>query len=1604
MSSCNIITNSTKLLRDNNLIDEKNNVVGPIGKTLQVFNEINQSVYNNKGVLYTQDSLGKKVVEPFVNTFTVKTPLHTRTKVFFNEKYLNDSNLEKDLLPSNPITFQNFEDEVLWEEIRGDRDNSVDMSDFTGDINDIDDSEDIGLNSPFDAEGYLIEDNPQSFSDWITSRQEVLTKLKTIYDYYYKLDRKDPKLADITFAIDSIEKQLEDLDLDNPFTILNSSAEEVERLEMLIDDAKNNPNEALSIFENNDVAKRLYDLNYFFLNVDLELNSGVVNPVTSFYNDFNDYFGELDKTKMNLFKAKIGEVTNTYNTVKTNIVKSAFINNSYVNQHLENGKLSKEDYDLILEKIENREWEVGAVESRTLGLASGTGILGQLLYLKKEENTYKEKAFVGNRVSKANTLWNSIKDEKDIEGNFIINNLFQTDKYGVRMNSLISKYSDSFTTMMKAAYAEKRAFMAEKTSANYKYWMQSEKDSFDRIDIRKIPEIYSKYSTHPRYSKYFEGITSEDSADYQKKLKERLGPIMYDVEIRKAKELLDDYMHTVKTMPFTIRQQTAKNPFAFLQHFYSEDYDKISSSEGLFLEPSYTRFIPKMNTEVFYNRDFKTIESHKGLSEYYKEIHDLTTDYCNPTFQSEGINTGLLDLQTFEDALERESYKNLTLFGKVGTNLKAMLADKTSKYSDSSLAVMRDRLADPKHNRKKLVVSYNNDIKGKVNGLKQMIIKHDINQLFELAEKVLPNPPARSTMHLYEKTTRQGVKVKTPLFYELADSIARASFKDVVSTNIQESVHKSAYLAADIRARRSVTGTLEGFKDVARIANITNGDATEMVKSTQAYKSLRMWGQSNVYGEKFAGNMENRDNNPLTKIATLKIPGLKTHSVSDKLYMKELMKQLKLSPTGGIQEAFIINGSSYEKVNNTFTKDGKNISLEEFSKAFKEYLTKNIGTEVTVGSLFLGYMDNIRAVQLGLSPRAGIKNRIAGMGQTLAVAASGRFGFNLNQYHSARKFLRGINTRQYISKLGWGKNTTNPKYVQIQTLEQLISNLEIQQNRADELALESKFSNSSSSSKIENVKNFFMDFAMNNPEKHNQWEIAVSIMMNTDIKDINGNTHKLFDSKKQEFTAYEPGTLTLKPEFRTPENEAMWENFQVYQLEDSKKSDSIAMVTRIKAVVEKTQGNYNSDDIIQLQNTVHGKLLTMYTRYMYENTNMQFGEHLVDLRLGEVNVKGRKIPLFEHTPTALVYLTSNFSLPLFAGATAFMMLNPWVAGVLSIGALAGAGYFAMYKKFNLQSALAKKEWLLAKDFALETLLLMGKTPINTFSYGTVNSKNIDEKLEKLKSKNYDGLLTEQDRRLISENAQEVATKFMNYTTYTLLALLAKFMYTTLLGDDDDDNPAQKKIKDLVNIENVINGLLNDRNQVMSDINRYLDPTQFYNDATAFAFLRTLAREGATIRKLTNGSYEGKTDQMIEDVSKLSFIPITGNIPNNAKRAVVGMFNKDRGVFLDNRVYEGKDAIDKFISTETKKGEDYYKAKIELERDNLRVKARKYFKNKVEEENPNFSTDKRDEEVSKRVRKFLKETNKSKKMTYQEIWESNILEKKEQELEKLRESE
>lgn len=1536
---------------------------------------------------------------------------------------INDTSLYN----NTEVLLSNKEEQELWDSIISKyEDRNIDESDFNDDWSSNNIEDDVeGLNaptpppSPSSLSSHIINNYPDSFAEWINSRKKALDNLKKLHDQYFKLNRRDPILKDVNLAIEELNSQLDIADVDNPFTIYSSAVEEAEIIKILLDKAMADPDNSLAVMETNDLENRINDLNFYFLGLDKRIGDtsyGENNLSNSqFYTDFMDEFGHSSSDEMKVLQDMIRGLKEDHKNTKKKLVLSAFKNNSYVKQHIASGKLTVEQVQLIITKIENNEFEVDSVGSWVLGLASNGGILGQLLYTQKEEASFKENAYAGSKATALSKLWEKIKDAKDAKGGFLINSLFQHDQFGVITNRLISKYNDSFSNITKLIYNEKSVFATDKNSTNYSIWMKAEKDNFHRIDVRKLSSVFDRYSTDPKYSKYFTGIDMAASLKYEQELKDRLGPIMYEIEKNKAEEMLEDYIFNVDTHILTPRQIAIRNPFAFLQHFDSAEFDKMSLSESAFLEPAYTRFIPKLDANEYYNDQFSVVEDNKDLAEYYAGAHDAMTNYANPTFQGEGVNVGSLDLQTFEDMLDRNAYKDLTLFGKIGANLKAIKRDRIQRYSDSTLANMEERLNDENHDRKKLVVGHSGEVKNRISRLKNVYENLPFKELVDKAKQKGLIGVELSDKHLYIKTGTGGADIKTPLFYALLESLARAELNSVTSTNIQESIHNSLYLAADVRARRSVVGMLEAFKDLSQSVGIRKGNSIEnKLGDTNIHKMLRMWGQSNVYGEKFAGDMEDKGSGITSKIARQKVFGLRTLTGTDKLTLKEIEKVLKTNPV--IVDTFQdVDGAIYQsKGGLTKTVNGviENITVEEFRDAYMKNMKKTIGTEITIGSLMIAQLDNLIAMHLGISPRAGIKNRLAGMSQTMSVAASGRFGFNLNEYHSSRRFLRGINTRQYASNLGWDVNESNPKYIQVKMLEELVNNLGLEQNRADELAMEARFNTNTGTNKIKSIQNFFMDFSMNNPEKHNQLEIAVAIMMGTTVKDIKGNPHKLFDEKKQEFNIYKAGTLELKDEFKTAENETMWEKFQTYKdsATGEQNSDSIAMTTKIRGTIEQTQGNYNRNDIIMLQNSVVGKLGTMYTRFFYENTNIQFGKHFLDLRTGELNIKGRKRNMFEHAPTSMVYLMGSWSLPIMAGAVTFAAMSPWIAGAIGISGALGIGYLIKSKQFKLEGFGHWKEYQLAKDFALETLLLMGKSPLNTFSYGKVNPKFFDNNIEKLKGKSYDGLLTDKERALLSECAQEIATKFQNYTTYTLLSLLAKFAFLAMVGgdDDEDETAIQRKIKEMVNIENVVNALLNDRNQMMNDINRYINPSQFYDDATGFSYFRSVAREGNTLYKIANGKYEDEDSSVMwNDIAKLSFIPGLNMIPNNAKKAVTGMFNKDVGVFSDDRVYQGKDAIDTMIGKEMKKGEDYYKADATEKRAALKSQVVEYFKQQLKDEisenDLELNTAERKEEIDKRVSEFMKETKKARGNSYENLVTSEIFEEKQRQLDEMKNS-
>lgn len=1641
MSNCQIINNIKDTLLKEGIIDEYNHIKSGVGQTQHIIDEINKEVSKKWGVN------PKNPTQPLVSNIVrrvgnkgVVSRLYIDYEYAIHLDNVRDGKTQPTFSPSG--SFKPFIDgisesdrqiveNIFSEDYLNDK-KPKEIKEVEDELDNLDMSSGEILFAPtlgpstYEQDFTFGSSNSDIYQDWVHSRISMLKELEKTKNRLYLKNKKDPQIAELNYAIETLNAQLSEIDIEDVFSIERSALSEITALKNILKNVRNSltNNNALALIVDNLVEKRINDLSIYFngqdfINGDYKISES--DTRSDFYTAFRDehFLGNKATKEQQEIYNEINFLKDEYRQLRKNLVVSAFKNDIYVKEHIKNNDtdLSKK-FNEVLEMIDKNDFEIDTVDKMFLGTASGGGLLGQLLYLKQQESTIAENNYAGKTIQKMQEIFNRFKNKKDSAGEYLTNYLFQKDNFGVRLNRLISLYSDNYFLLSRKANIEYESFRKTNNKLDYTSWLKQDRSVNDRIDISKLSPIYSKYKNHPKYAKFFVNVTQQDIIDYENQLRQSLGDLMYDIEVGKAIEKVNNYVSERENGFFTPLQEINNNPFAFLEQF--NDFDNIAMSDVEIFSPEYTISIPKMSEQDYYNhKDFSKITSNKDLKDYYIEAYKLMTEYINPTFNSEGIDVGALDLETFEDELDRNNMKDLTVFGKINALKNSVLRSTGEIISDGFIGSIKNKLQDPKHKRDKLIINYRADIKRKIGLLSNNYSKYTPQQLIEKAKKVGIVGVDIKTL---TKTLNNGTTVKTSVHRKLADSIARAEMSKITSSNVMETLHKSAYLAADVRARRSVIGFSEALLDISKVTTIAdknNPNAREnKIGNTNIYSKLLQNHRMNILGEKFSGELDNKGRN-LIQIFTRWNPfGIKSYSTSDKLTLKALKEGLENNVNiadvnyelGNFTYTFVLDRKKgvkeyrkTDKISGQVTK----MTQQEYVKDYKKNLESQLGTPITVGSLALAWSHMITKTVLGLNPRAGIKNRIAGINQTLAISASRKFGFDLNHYYSSKRFLSGMNIGEYYKQLGFNPNRLSKKFEQIKMLEQLISTLDIQQNRSNDILDESRFG-TSNKDRFEGFQNLLMDFATNNPEKHNQLEIIISIMMTTMIEDNKGNKVPMFDTKTHTFNIYEPGTNILKPEFRNDKNIALWEDFTSYTDPNTGEefSDANAMTIKMRSAIESTQGNYNNHDMLMVQSTVTGKLATQFFRWFYENTNMQFGMRKVDLRTGQMDIKGRKIHLMEHIPTLLTYMAGNTVIPIMSGMIA-IGTGLATAGVVlgSIGLLFGLRQ--MHRHFKFESFKAKKEWEIAKDFALETLILMGKTPLNLFTYGKVNPKFLDTTREKLLNKNYDGYLTPQARQALSENAQEIASKFVNYTTYTTLALVAKAMLTLLMEDNDESEETfiQSKLKELVNIENVVNALLNDRNQVVADLERFINPEAFIQDATSFAFFRTVSREVKSSIKIIKALKEGDFGkQEAYNLSKLSFIPGSAMVPNTVKKAIYGMYNKDVGVFSDDRVYQGKDDLDKYLHKNMKKGEDFYKAEARDLRKKYKSQVEEYIDDLIEIDYKDLSKNEKEELKEKLVNDFMKDVTKprGKDNTYEDFINSGAFENSFEELERLKE--
>lgn len=548
---------------------------------------------------------------------------------------------------------------------------------------------------------------------------------------------------------------------------------------------------------------------------------------------------------------------------------------------------------------------------------------------------------------------------------------------------------------------------------------------------------------------------------------------------------------------------------------------------------------------------------------------------------------------------------------------------------------------------------------------------------------------------------------------------------------------------------------------------------------------------------------------------------------------------------------FTVSGVKYEKNDNGeyFMTDelGNQYLIDEqtLTDAYEIYVNEEIsklGLDVTIRSILMGMMGIRIWSKLGLNIASGIKNLYEGQMQNYIAAAQGRFGLNEEVMAGARKFLTFANAGKLLSSLSRDRLLSlRGKRVGLEhkTLKLFLETFNLVQDRKNILATTEQYATDKSGS----LPLDMMEFSVGMPEYHNQTALIVGILAVTKIYNQDtGEYDPVFDIDKQQFV-YIPGTLTLKPQYRTDENIRQWEQMRVSRTGENA---GIAALAKMTSLIERTQGNFNPHDIVKLLGTTMGKIFMMFKRWLPEHVNAQYrsGKSIdseggmtedLDLIEGRQGLEGRKTNLMRHAPTAGLYLISAGVLAAAHSIVGIPLAIAFTTPILGYMA------FQMYKQIvNKQIKWNVDELKYSLEFTMEVISRSITTPLDLITRGRINAQKYYRQGVTPLFK-YDGI-TKQDREMLSANAQDIANQFTLATTL-ILGKMALLALMGAGGDDDDDmtdEEKERRNKYLARIEAIMNWWGNMHSELLKGLGVYNNPQNLASEHSRMAYFGILS--------------------------------------------------------------------------------------------------------------------------------------------------------------------
>ena len=1400
----------------------------------------------------------------------------------------------------------------------------------------------------------LVE-TPVNFKEWKDNRELRLKSQKQKLNFYIKNKNKQG-ISFVNTSIAQLEKQLKDFKEDDIDVIHEKLMQEIVILKQLLDTLGTNTMSTLNSLEANNIKTRIEDLETYFNGKDLEgrIVSSTIPAMIR---------GKFDDVRLKEVLADISEIKNSYYDKVNTLVKQVFANNDFVQDF----KNEKETLDPASERykqltkffqvadklIEDNDQKVGALEV-TLGAGQVNMVMANLLIHYRDKNYARE---VGATMKLAQSLRNSWVKIKDLvsNGEYVSNKLYEKDVLGVKTSNLITPYFKGFDKIRTVIKQRNRFFIYNKSADKYAEHMVYLKENVDFLRIDKLKSIHDLHKNNKYFSEFFTS-SEQEMQNYEKEVRAKLGNTVFEIELKKQLQQIEDFALQSNNFLFhSANDQYNNNPFAFVENFYSNNYDKSSEKTASYQMFGYNTYFPK--DEMYMNQEFKNIESKsygKDLLDTWKNSFELVTQYINPALDGEGINVEVNQIMNQEDNLNRETVSQVSFFKKVPKVLQEMWDIYISRAikAKSNLKEL---------NENDILIPYSNHGRQQKEVYVTQYEKKSIEELKQLATDA-----GLDVSKIAGYNEKDAIKT-------ISNSLAQLKINKTSSSNLLNSVLDATEIVRNLNARRATITTANLMKDYLK------GNKT--AKTTDYFNK---WVQANIQGDAVSKSStvdtKLREKELFKKVYTKAEKDLFAFLQKERTNIQGNYNFISIDPQTKEGTKYTKEGDKFYKIKDNKKEEVYAGTIETEYEKYLQQKYETMGTFATASSLLLFIKSNIQASTLTFfTPITGINNREVGRMTTMASAVAGQTKFTVNQLNRSRLFLAGTNMMKTFGYVGGNKilsKVLTRKFKNVQSSLALVQQLGLLSNTIDTYKTQGAFAGLTKT--VQELKEIMTDMSTNNPEWKNQMEIVLSVLQNTmvEFKESDGtiSMQPFFDGKN---FIYKPGTLELRDEYRTDNNILNWQEFE--ESEDGN-NPVVKFLLEVKAEKDGSQGNYANNDTTPLEMTTGGKVLTTFTKYLYGNTKRQYGKHDLDIVSGQADKLGLKRAMLEHGPTSIMHMifanggaSTGMNLLLGTGAGTLAGIG---AGALSVPILISAALFIAHKNgvFKMTSFGAKQEYLLALDYGKEVVLrsinTIPKKYLFTTKIKSVELENVISNLNYVPSG-----MTLSERKLLSANAEEVAQKFSIFLATTLAA----YLVTAFMQGSDDDDEEKKQLKREVNLK-VIYTIMNMGNSQMADIEKFTNPAAFKDASSSIIYFSLLQKSWKSSTKTWDKYAEGEIDGADALGEMALNTAATTGIPKSVLKLLSG-----KNALLSDRYYGQYTELDKYILDKLTTPEDKYQRITEAKRAYLRPLVMAKYKELAKKQNVELS----EKTLKKKASEYLEVQGLTKgNGTYEDLYKSD----------------